>query len=229
MNDHYRIESESFRRYVHDEPIPFLHLIFLGLKSLLGLLEFCIRYLPGGIGLHVRYLYYKLWFKKMGRKVLIDTGVILNGARNISVDDFSWIDTNCRIDAMLGEVKIGRRVHVAPSALIFAREEVRIGNYVGIGAFSRIYASTEVPTGGKRACGPMVPEAMRAVRAAPVLIGDECLIGTGAVVLPGARLGKGAVVGANSVLTKSVDSWQIVGGVPARVIGEREPVNEPEI
>src|SRR5690606_1062643 len=55
----------------------------------------------------------------------------------------------------------------------------------------------------------------------PVVIGDDCWIGTGAVILPGISIGAGAVVGANAVVTADVEPTSIVAGNPARVIRQR--------
>ena len=59
----------------------------------------------------------------------------------------------------------------------------------------------------------------------PIHIGHHCWIGTGAMILQGVKIGDGAIVAAGSVVTKDVESWTIVGGVPARKLGERN-VNE---
>jgi acetyltransferase-like isoleucine patch superfamily enzyme len=56
---------------------------------------------------------------------------------------------------------------------------------------------------------------------APVLIEDDADIGTGAVILPGATIGKGAQVGAGAVVANDVESYTVVGGVPARLIRRR--------
>jgi acetyltransferase-like isoleucine patch superfamily enzyme len=56
---------------------------------------------------------------------------------------------------------------------------------------------------------------------APVNIGDHVFIGTRATILPGVTLGVGAAVGAGAVVTKSVNPYDIVAGVPAKVIGRR--------
>jgi carbonic anhydrase/acetyltransferase-like protein (isoleucine patch superfamily) len=55
----------------------------------------------------------------------------------------------------------------------------------------------------------------------PVDIGDDCWLGMNTVVLMGVKLGKGTVVGANAVVTKSFPDYAIIGGVPAKVIGSR--------
>jgi acetyltransferase-like isoleucine patch superfamily enzyme len=57
-----------------------------------------------------------------------------------------------------------------------------------------------------------------------ITIDSDAWIGTGAVILPNVTIGEGAVVGANSVVTKSVAPYTVVGGVPARKINQ---VNVP--
>ena len=60
---------------------------------------------------------------------------------------------------------------------------------------------------------------------APVEIGDYVFIGPRAIILPGVKIGRGAVVGAGAVVTRDVEEFEIVGGVPAKVIGERKIKN----
>ena len=59
------------------------------------------------------------------------------------------------------------------------------------------------------------------VRQEGVVIGDDCWLGSGAVILDGVTLGNGCVVTAGSVVTKSFPANSIVGGVPARLLRER--------
>lgn len=54
-----------------------------------------------------------------------------------------------------------------------------------------------------------------------VVIGHDVWIGHGATILPGVTIGDGAVIGAGAVVSKNVDAYTIVGGVPARLIRER--------
>ncbi len=55
----------------------------------------------------------------------------------------------------------------------------------------------------------------------PVVINDYVFVGPRAIILPNVTIGKGAVVAAGAVVTKDVEPFAIVGGVPAKVIGER--------
>jgi acetyltransferase-like isoleucine patch superfamily enzyme len=55
-----------------------------------------------------------------------------------------------------------------------------------------------------------------------VVIGDDVWIGTNVSIMPGVRIGNGAVIGAGSVVTKDVEPYAIVAGVPAKVLKYRE-------
>jgi len=55
----------------------------------------------------------------------------------------------------------------------------------------------------------------------PIIIGKDCWIGIRSIILPGVSIGDGAVVGAGSVVTKSVGQYAVAAGNPAKVIGKR--------
>ena len=65
-------------------------------------------------------------------------------------------------------------------------------------------------------------------RSFPVSIGHDVWIGHGAIVLPGRKIGTGAVVAAGAIVTKDVDPYTIVGGNPARLIRRRFPASIAE-
>jgi acetyltransferase-like isoleucine patch superfamily enzyme len=54
-----------------------------------------------------------------------------------------------------------------------------------------------------------------------IVIGNDVWIGTNVTILDGVKIGNGAIIGANSVVTKNIDPYTIVGGVPAREIKKR--------
>lgn len=55
----------------------------------------------------------------------------------------------------------------------------------------------------------------------PIHIGHHVWVGTGAMILQGVKIGDGAIVAAGAVVTKDVEPWSIVGGIPAKTIGKR--------
>jgi|SRR5579883_720734 len=62
----------------------------------------------------------------------------------------------------------------------------------------------------------------------PVIIDDDCWLGGNVFIAPGVRVGRGAIVGANSVVTRPVSPYTVVAGAPARLIKERVAWNPPE-
>jgi len=117
----YEFEYKVFQKFIKGESFNFSEVIIIFIKSLLSLIEGLLRNIPGAIGYKLRYYYYKMVCKKIGKNVLIDIGVILHGSSNISIDDYTWIDPYCIIQAMLGEVTIGKRVHIGSFVIIGSR------------------------------------------------------------------------------------------------------------
>lgn len=108
-------------------------------------------------------------------------------------------------------IKIGEDSIVGEGAVLDGRDKLIIGDHVDIASEVMIYNSEhDVKSPDFRA------------KSAPVEISDYVFIGPRAIILPGIRIGKGAVVGAGAVVTKDVESFTIVGGVPAQKIGERK-------
>ena len=67
------------------------------------------------------------------------------------------------------------------------------------------------------------PENRSATYGRPIVIEDKVWIGINSTILPGVRIGYGAIVGANSVVTKDVPPMTIVAGNPARIVKKIEP------
>src|SRR5207248_5320473 len=134
--------------------------------------------------------------------------------------DYVFIDHHVTLDALTGEIVIGRRIHIAPYAIIAGAGGVYLEDYSAVGAFARIYSHSEAPVDGKRMSGPMIPEEMKGMITAAVRLSKDSLVGTGAVLLPGVTLGEGAIVGANSFVPArtKIPAWSIYAGVPARFV-----------
>ena len=207
------------------KPIPFFLLLRLSLHAIFIEPILCIlRNYPGAIGIKIREMYYRSRFKRMGKNVIVDEGVRIDGPKNISVSDFVWIDKNVSLNAAFGSISIGRRVHVAENVVISGGGHVDIEDYVGIARNVSIYSHSEAMVKGKRMSGPMIPESQKGMKTAKVRIAKDAFLGVNAVILPGVTIGQGAIIGPNSVVTKNVGDWEIAFGSPAKVVGRRPKV-----
>jgi maltose O-acetyltransferase len=151
-----------------------------------------LGWIPAGVGSIVRCFFLKPFFGKAGRGLRIMENFVLEYPQGLTVGDNVRFNRDCNVYAR-GGVKIG--------------DNVLIGNGVSI-----ITANHDVKAYWM-IDSPLVVK--------PIVISDGVWIGAHAVILPDVVLGEGCVVGAGAVVTKSVEPFAIVGGVPARVISKR--------
>jgi acetyltransferase-like isoleucine patch superfamily enzyme len=133
----------------------------------------------------------------------------------VVIREHAWL--NCErqksITLSIGDRSyVGRFAHINASRSVVIEDEVLIADRVHISDYQHAH---EDPTRSVIAQGLTEPE--------PVRIRSGSWIGIGAVIMPGITIGRGAVVGANAVVTKDVADYEIVAGVPATVIGSRAP------
>jgi maltose O-acetyltransferase len=107
-------------------------------------------------------------------------------------------------------VRIGNHSIIGNDVFLDGRFGLDIQDNVNIGGETAIYTAEHDPN-----------DRDFAMVGAPVVMEEYVYVGSRALILPGVRLGKGAVVAAGAVVTKDVPEYTIVGGVPARKIGER--------
>jgi virginiamycin A acetyltransferase len=104
-----------------------------------------------------------------------------------------------------------------------AGEKLQIGNYVSIaddvifilGGQHQIKTLTTFPL---RAYYTRIDNDMDSMSKGPIIIEDEVWIGTGALILSGVKIGRGAIVGAGAVVNKEIPPYAIAAGNPAKVI-----------
>lgn len=122
----------------------------------------------------------------------------------------SRIDMYCIIRRM-GHLTIGNYTHVNKFCILDAGSDLVIGNNVSISY------RVSLLTGDHDMNSPTF-----AYRGGRIIIEDNVWIGCNAVVLPGVKIGKGAVVASGSVVTKDVSECSVVAGIPAKEIGKRQ-------
>ncbi len=108
------------------------------------------------------------------------------------------------------QITIGEHTLINRQCTLDGRGKLTIGNNVDIAMHTMILTE-----------GHDIQAHDYGVKDAPVTIGDRAAIYTRALILPGVTIGEGAVVGAGSVVTRDVPPYAVVGGAPAKVIGER--------
>lgn len=127
---------------------------------------------------------------------------------------------SCRFD-LPGHMKtlfIGNNCEMGDNVHIVASQKVIIGNNVLLAARVFISDTNHGNYSGLEQDSPTTPPNYRSLTCKTVEIGDDVWIGENVVILPGVKIGRGAIVGANSVVTKDVAPETIVAGTPARLL-----------
>ena len=160
------------------------------------------RHLPGSDlpysfgSKYIRRFLCRRIFKKAGKNINIEHGAFFGSGRDIEIGDNSGLGLNCRVT---GPLKIGRDVMMGPDVMIFTQNHEA-------GSLDK----------------PMIQQT---APKEPVEIGDDVWIAARAIILPGVKIHRGAIVGAGAVVTRDVPEYAVVGGNPARIIRYRNGKN----
>lgn len=140
----------------------------------------------------------------------------IHGQSKIKLSD------SCRIDR-------GVRLLAANNAEINLAEGVRVGLYTVFNGGDSIFVGKKTLISGfvylQTSMHNYKGEGniqQQGYSHAPIALGDDCWIGTHAVLFPGIILGNGVVVGSNAVVNKSYEKGCVIGGIPAKLITTRE-------
>jgi acetyltransferase-like isoleucine patch superfamily enzyme len=173
------------------------------------------------------------WLPERVRSVVrtfADPGTYLQAFREAHFSAYSHVQQVRRLDR-------GEKVSFGPNVSFRNAERIHLGAGTHIGEYSILWAgnsTAHIRLGEKCLLAPHVtitasnygieqgtPVMDQPKREANITIGRDVWLGANTVVLAGVTIGDGAIVAAGAVVTKDVPANAIVGGVPARVIGER--------
>ncbi|TDQ09926.1 acyltransferase [Pedobacter metabolipauper] len=133
----------------------------------------------------------------IGNKTRIDRGVRLLAANSAKID-----------------IKDGVRIGLY--SVLNGGDSITIGNKALVSGF--VYLQTSMH--GYASKDQAVQD--QGYDHAPVVLEEDVWLGTHVVVLPGITIGKGSVVGSNAVVTKNIEQYQVVAGIPAKPLKDRK-------
>ena len=153
---------------------------------------------------------------KAGRNIYIGKKTKIVGGRNIEICDNVQIRPDCFISCNDGaklkiceNTDIGTRSRIISGKNIIIEKDVLTGPNVFISDQDHRYDMIGIPISKQ---GVVIKDGNG------ILIKEGSWIGTNSVIIGNITIGKGSVVAANSVVTKDVPDYAVVGGVPAKII-----------
>ena len=158
--------------------------------------------------------------RRFGSGIQIGVGAGFKHLETFEIADAVFIGAQSYIQGRFdGRCVIGEHVWIGPQSYFDARD-LALEDYVGWGPGAKVLGSVHT---GRPVDVPIVETDLEIK---PVRICAWADIGTGAVILPGLTVGKGAIVGAGAVVTTDVPAFAIVAGVPARFLRWRDDRDE---
>jgi acetyltransferase-like isoleucine patch superfamily enzyme len=164
--------------------------------------------------------------------VLSDDFRIINpyGKSAVTIGPGCFLCGKLLLESAKATIRIGNDVYVGPGSILWGVDSIQIGDRCTISHGVNIHDTNSHSLSAKerhkrflekmRLGKHLVPEN---AKSGPVVIEDDVWIGFNAVILKGVKIGRGAVVGAGSVITKDVEPFTIVVGNPQRVVGQSLP------
>lgn len=175
----------------------------------------CVLVLKQEIGLRAKkkFLYFG------SNSVIVKPFLQLSGCKNIKIGDNTTILSNSRFsvygESTKANIIIGNNCYIGFgfSALASCKANIVIGDNV-------LFASNVLVTNENHGIDPMsdISYMEQQLSAKDVSVGSGCWIGEKACILPGVSIGEKCIIGAGAIVTKSVPSYSIVAGNPARVL-----------
>lgn len=194
--------------------IRILMLILCEVGDVLSALIFA---LPGKSGSAIRYLWAKMFLKNCPSGVRFGRNIEIRSPKNITLNRKVKFDDYCFLDATKSSIIIYANSSFNRNIQINAS----LGGKITIGENCIIGPGVIFRSSNHNFYNPDVPIKNQGHNSSDIIIEDDVWIGASAIILPGVTIGKGCIVAAGSVVTKSFRAFQVIGGVPASIIKKR--------
>ena len=156
-------------------------------------------------------------FKSIGTGCLISRNARFYGAANMTIGNNVRIDDFCILS---GNISLGNYIHISAYVALYGAQGIVLDDYTGLSARATVYSAMD-DFSGEHLIGPMCPESSTLVTGGPVIIKKYVQIGAHALLFPNLTVGEGSVVGACSLVRKSLEPWGIYAGIPCKLIKTR--------
>ena len=176
---------------------------------------FVLRNIPGKIGIILRKGFY--FFSKKLNNVSIPVGFYFDNLKNVSFGKNVSIGVFCHFYSKGGIIKIEDNVALNINVVINSS----IGGRIIIGQNSLIGPNVTIRTANHNFDSVKIPINKQGHKFGDIIIQEDVWIGANSIELGNVKIGKGAIIGAGSLINKDVDPFTIVAGVPAKLIKKR--------
>ncbi len=148
----------------------------------------------------------------VGRGIKYEGLLRVYGGKRVRIGDYAQFGSGVIVEAAQGAtVEIGARTYIGRYGTVIAKKKVVIGCDCLIAPFGYIIDADH----GRQ---PDIPMCKQDMVKCPIRIGNNVWLGVGVAVLKGVVIGDGAIVGARSVVTRSLEAASVSAGSPARPI-----------
>ena len=187
-------------------------------QQLLEWRNLIVRFYPGITGSKIRSFLLRKRIHSLGQDFYSGIGLEVLGCENIEIGNTVGVLEFCRLHAERGKLKIGHGVSINSNTVISSND----GGYISIGndvliAFNVVLRAAD--HGSHR-----LPSIKSHKEHLPgfITVGEGCWIGSNVVITRNVNIGKYSVIAAGAVVTKDVEPFSVVGGVPAKLIKKRD-------
>ena len=205
------------------------------------IIKFFIINMPGSFGFKLRELFYRNKFKKCGKNLTIDVGVIFEGCElisighNVHIDKYCIISTGKNVQGKIkrkanlnfsgdtGEIILGNNIHITQFCILMGFGGIELNNNCVLSSGSKIYSltNTAYDIDNKEAIISIMPYSQAPFLLSPVYLDENTWLGLHSIIMPSVSIGKNSFSAANSVLISDFRENSYISGNPAKFIRER--------
>lgn len=173
-------------------------------------------------------IFYKLFFKNIGKRTIIKNPMLLKNIHNVSIGDNVFIRDHARIECIVDKdkqiftphliigdgVSFEQRCHITAADTLVIGKNTLISFDVSIQDTDHEYEDLNLPI------------ADQPLKVSKTSIGESCFIGSGAKIQAGTILGRHCVVGTNAVVRGTFPDYCVIVGVPAKIVKRYDEKNK---